>query len=653
VTIALPGRTAATAASSAFGKSAYAALFVVVVPAILVAWARGAAEVVSLPPLRSVPMGAALVIAGLALVAAGAWALRVHGGGLPMNAYPPPRFVERGVYALVPHPMYVGFCGIVLGISLASGSASGVYLVAPMTALGCVALVLGYERHDLARRFGRSAPRTAIRLPDDDAAAPSLMDRLSVHVLVLWPWLAIYAAIAHLGAPPDAITTSLPGEARWPVVEGSELVYVSTYAAVVLATVVARSRATLRRFAVRGLHAMVLVFPLYLAFPFVAPPRPFTPTSLLGELVVLERSVDTAACALPSFHVVWAVFAAAVLAATWPRARLLFHAWALAVAVSCVTTGAHTVLDVLAGFVAALAVVRASAIWGALRRGTERIANSWREWRIGPLRVINHGAYAAVGTALAAGIAGTLAGPGSATATIMASLVALVLAGLWAQLIEGSPQLLRPYGFYGGVLGIIAGCMVAPLFGKSTWLMLAAFSTAGPWVQSIGRLRCLVQGCCHGSLAPDAIGIRYTHPRSRVCRLAHLAGMPVHPTPLYSILWNVVVALVMGRLWSLHASLQLIGGLYLVLTGLGRFVEEAYRGEPQTKIIAGLRLYQWIGIASVLIGILVTALGGDGRAPDPVLTWPPIVAAVIAGLASGAALGVDFPSSKRRFSRLA
>jgi len=616
VTTALPRQAAPNESSSgsAFGKLAYGALFVVVVPAMLVGWARGTAEVVSLPPLRSVPLGAALVVAGLALVAAGAWALRVFGGGMPMNAYPPPRFVERGVYALVPHPIYVGFCGIVLGSSLAVGSASGVYLVAPLTALGCVALVLGYERHDLERRFGKSRPRTAVHLPDDSRAPPSVMDRLSVHVLVLVPWVALYTAIAHLGRLP---------EARWPVAPAS-FVHASAYAVVVLATLAARSRAELRRLAVRGLYAMVLVFPVALVFPLAA-----------------------------SFPVIWASFAAGALAATWPRGKLLVGAWVFAVAVSCVVSGAHSALEVLAGFAAALGVARARSVWEVLRRGSERIANSWREWTVGPLRVINHGAYAAAGTALAAAITGTLAGEGSATATIMGALVALVFAGLWAQVIEGSPQLLRPYGFYGGVLGIIAGSMVAPLFGKSTWLMLAAFATSGPWIQSIGRLRCLVQGCCHGSPAPESIGIRYTHPRSRVCRLAHLVGVPVHPTPLYSILWNVVVALVMGGLWSQHASLQLIGGLYLVLTGVGRFVEEAYRGEPQTKIVAGLRLYQWIAIATVVIGIVVTSLGGEGRAPAPALTWPPLLAALVAGLGAGIAMGFDFPSSKRRFSRLA
>src|ERR1019366_6736095 len=107
----------------------------------------------------------------------------------------------------------------------------------------------------------------------------------------------------------------------------------------------------------------------------------------------------------------------------------------------------------------------------------------------------------------------------------------------------------------------------------------------------------------------------YFHLRSRVCRLADLKGVPLHPTPLYSILWNVVIAMVVTRLWVVHAPLGLIGGLSLILTGIGRFSEEGYRGEPQTPVLAGLRLYQWIAIGTVLCGAAITALAPGSTAP--------------------------------------
>ena len=56
-------------------------------------------------------------------------------------------------------------------------------------------------------------------------------------------------------------------------------------------------------------------------------------------------------------------------------------------------------------------------------------------------------------------------------------------------------------------------------------------------------------------------------------------------------------------------------GIYLLLSGCGRFVEEAYRGEPQTRVLAGLRFYQWIAIACVVAGAAITCVRGSAPLP--------------------------------------
>jgi prolipoprotein diacylglyceryltransferase len=245
-------------------------------------------------------------------------------------------------------------------------------------------------------------------------------------------------------------------------------------------------------------------------------------------------------------------------------------------------------------------------------------------------------------------IAGALAGPEHTGSLVVTAVAALAGAGLWAQFVEGSPRLLRPFGFYGGLFGVMA----ASLLSSAPMLIMAAYCAGAPWLQAMGRLRCLVQGCCHGRPVRPDVGIRYYHPRSRVCRLADLKGVPLHPTPLYSILWNVGIAMVMTRLWIVHAPLGLIGGLYLILTGIGRFCEEGYRGEPQTPVLAGLRLYQWIAIATVCGGAAFTALGSRTAAPAARFSWTVLAVAVVFGVVSTFLLGIDAPESNRRFARL-
>lgn len=636
----------------ALGKVLYGALFVVALPLALVAWARATAPIVTLPSLRSIPVGLAFLVPGVLLMVSGWWALYRHGGGLPMNAFPPPRYVTRGAFAIVAHPIYVGACLISFGISIALGSASGFWLISPALVLAATALLFGYEKHDLTARFGETSARPWLSLPPDDDGAPTVAERLSLYPLVILLWGALYEAVAIAGSPPDARSTLFAFEARLPVLERAEIVYALTYPFVLLSPLMARTHRDLRALAVRGLLSSALIFPLYLALPLVSPPRPFTPAGFFGELLVLERGLDTEAAAFPSFHVVWALIAAEAWGSRTPRFRLVWRGLAVAISASCVATGMHSIADVLAGFVAFFVLERRARIWEAIRGAAERVANSWRETRIGGTRFINHGGWAALSTFGGIVIVGILIGRGHTLSVFVAALTGLVCAALWAQLVEGSPSLLRPYGFYGGVLGIVLGSIAAPLTGTSVWLLLSAYAVAAPWIQSLGRLRCLVQGCCHGHEAPPAVGIRYTHPRSRVLRLSTLGGVPVHPTPVYSILWNVATALVVGRLWSVHAPLHFIAGVYLSLNGFGRFVEEAYRGEPQTPVYAGLRFYQWVALATVILGAIITAVGDSPPAPSPDLAWPSVAVGALFGAISAFALGVDFPDSNRRFARL-
>jgi hypothetical protein len=313
----------------------------------------------------------------------------------------------------------------------------------------------------------------------------------------------------------------------------------------------------------------------------------------------------------------------------------------------------HYMADVAAGLAFGLLLLHAGAVWAALRNAAERVANSWTEWQIGPLRVINHGFYGGAAGFAAVFIAGTAAGPRASAGIAIAAACAIAGAALWAQWIEGSPRLLRPFGFYGGMLGVALSACVMALAGWDAWLVIAAYCLASPVMQSIGRLRCLVQGCCHGRPAGDArIGIRYTHPRSRVTRIAHLEGVPLHPTPIYSILWNGFVFVVCARLWSVAAPLHMVAGTFAILTGLGRFVEEGYRGEPQTPVRWGLRLYQWVAIGTVIAGAAITALGSSSPAPAPDFSWRAFAIAMLFGAVSNAALGVDFPKSNRMFARL-
>lgn len=634
----------------------YGATFLLGVPILLLLWARLSAAMTPLPAIGSPLVGWAVAVAGAALLVAGVVGLIRHGHGLPMNAFPPPRFVREGIFHWLRNPIYLGFGLVVLGAALATRSPSGLWLVTPATWLAMAALVFGYERHDLRRRFGSDSPTPArFSVPRPDEGTPNPVQRLATLVWVFGPWLLAYFAVQGLGRPPDAISTQLPGEGRWPVWPWMELPYLSAYLLVPLAVLAARSNRALSSLAVSGLVGTVVVTLCWLVVPVVASHRPFAPNGWLASLLAAEQSHSAGVAAFPAFHVLWPMLAARAASAGRGRlARAAIWAMAALIIASSVGTGHHTVVEAAAGLALYWPLRDLDRTWALIRRATERFANSWREWRVGPLRFISHGWYAGAAAGVGVLVAGSTAGAGHERAVAWVGAWILLGAAAYAQALEGSPRLLRPFGWYGGLLGGLVGVLSSPVVGGAIMPVMAAFALAAPWIQVLGRLRCLVQGCCHGDVAPPAAGIRYRHPRSRVAGLANLAGVPIYPTPLYSIAGNLVIAVALIRLRTLVAPDSLLVGVYFLLSGCARFVEESYRGEPQTPMVLGLRVYQWFAVALVLAGIgcamlpMAPSRAGIHAPSGALLGW-----AVAMFLVFAAAMGLDFPGSDRRFARLA
>lgn len=602
---------------TALAKGLYALLFNGILPLCLWLWARAASEVVPGPSVHKPVLGAALAAVGALLVVVGVISLRVLADSPAMNPWPPARRAARGVYALVAHPIYAGFTLACAGLSLFFASAAGLWLVTPVVALAAAALVLGYEGIELQQRFGPRTTPVLLHLPLGGTDAPLARERVGAFLVVLVPGLVVGWTLRTLGLA-DAVVEP----ARW--------VHPALSALVLAGCLVASTRSALRALVLRAWLGM-LALALILA---VAPGGPFG-----GHLEVRTAAMIPALLAL-------------VAAPALRQAPLVAIAAAAALLVQALGQRA-TPLELVLTVATALFTWLRSPLWRGLRAATEWLANSWRHWTLGPVRIINHGALGALGCGVGVLALTVLVGPEHAWTALFLTLAATVGAALWAQLIEGSPALARPYGFFGGVLGMIAFALATPLHHASPWLLLGACATAAPLIQGVGRLRCVANGCCHGAPCGPGLGIVYNNAMARPVRLAQLGGVPIHPTQLYSSLANLLIGAVLARLWASHASLALVGGLYLVLMGLSRFVEEAWRGEPQTPVFAGLRLYQWVSLGCVVAGAIVTVMPGAPAAPTPQASSTGIFATLAFVAITWLVASVDFPGSKARFARLA
>lgn len=645
---ASPGRPKTLA-----GQTGYALLFCGLVPLFLL-WLANKVQV-ALPAYCSPVCGLALASLGVVCMAAGMARLIRQGRGLPMNAFPPEKLVLDGIYGLLPHPIYLGFVLCCLGCSLLAASAAGLWLITPLAAGACAALVWGYERPFLLRQHGQLA-RPWLGYTESN----TLWRRTGMMAAIMLPWLLIFYGFKFLGAPPDAVSAQLPGEAAWPVLVWTYPIYASAYLFVPLAFIIAPLGQAQKLFR-RGWVSLALMSLLYLCIPLVSPVRSLIPESRLGELLLLEmRGAYPYTAAFPSYHVVWSVLAASAIGArgkAWAASAWLL---AMLISLSCVTTAMHAFIDVPAGLLLGAILCNQERLWRILLEQAGKIANSFQERRIRGWRILSHAGYSWLAGFLAVLLPALLLGPKWLGAIFGALILGLIGAGLLGQLLESSDSLRRPFGYFGGLIGLAAVLGILLFCGLKVWPLAAALCCAAPWVQAAGRLRCLAQGCCHGreveETGPDVHGLRVFNASSRVVGLSGLGGRSIYPTQLYSILGNLALGLLLLRLWQLGARASAVCAAYCLAAGLLRFIEEGYRGERQTITCAGLPVYQWLAVGMLLGGACLLAV------PSPLLKLhgAPVthelilicLAAALAGVMAALALSVDRPESSRRFSRL-
>jgi protein-S-isoprenylcysteine O-methyltransferase Ste14 len=633
------------------GKILYGLLFCAAFPAFLIWWSTKLN--VNLPlPQSWHAIGFFALVSGSVLMIKSMHQLWREGKGLPMNAYPPKYYVRTGPYSLFRHPIYAGFCMASAGLSVFTDSPEGLYAVTPVVILLCITLVAGFEQPDLTRRFLIKDHSAIFSLPAASGETLTWSQKLPILCAAFIPWFILYEILIGIGWNVSYVNSMTAFEKTWPVFEWAEVPYAFTYLFVFITPALLRTKSDARAFLTFVWLATVVGIFLQVVLPFYCEPRHFTASSIFANWILLERAVDGPAAALPSFHVLWAMIAAIFWSRRFSALKFLWWAIASTIALSCIATGVHSIADVVSSLIIFIVLYFRNEILLFMQTHSEQIANSWRAWQIGPLRIINHCLYAGVAAAFGTFIL-TLFTVDYKIILIVTSC-ALMGGVLWGQYIEGSTSLLRPFGYFGALFGGIGGVTISYiLFGGNFFVLLSTFALAAPWTQAIGRLRCLVQGCCHGRSYDGILAIKYINEHSRVAKISGLKNISVHNTQLYSLGLNFIIGCFLFRLWHGEASPTVIIGGYFILTGCGRFIEEGYRGEVQTKYFLGLSVYQWMSILFVITGILLSTLKVESKIIFmPAISFSSVATILTCGLVWTFAMGMDFPKSSIRFSRL-
>lgn len=209
-----------------------------------------------------------------------------------------------------------------------------------------------------------------------------------------------------------------------------------------------------------------------------------------------------------------------------------------------------------------------------------------------------------------------------------ASFWALILGIIGARLVfiiqdwkyfQANPDKLFSWQFegitsFGGIIFGFLGLLLWSKIRKVPFIQI--LDVLGPCfmlAHAIGRIGCLLNGCCYGTHCELPWGIRVrTHPDADF-----LPGL-FHPAQIYDSLFNIVGLILLLRIEKSLKSGQVFG-VFLILHGLARFiyefwragsVEEVRQGLASSTRIPGLPITEAHVMAAVLIviGIAVFTL---------------------------------------------
>jgi phosphatidylglycerol:prolipoprotein diacylglycerol transferase len=161
------------------------------------------------------------------------------------------------------------------------------------------------------------------------------------------------------------------------------------------------------------------------------------------------------------------------------------------------------------------------------------------------------------------------------------------------------------------ILGALIGSLIIVPYLQITNISVKKFFATVliylPISQAVGRIGCLLVGCCHGANHSGFLSIIYTNPESLAPCFAFLC-----PTQLYSSMFYFFLFLVLMFLKKLDND-GLIIKIYFLSASLERFLLDFWRGDRQIiPEIYGGQFSSHQLIAMLIISFMVILIVSDG-----------------------------------------
>jgi len=159
--------------------------------------------------------------------------------------------------------------------------------------------------------------------------------------------------------------------------------------------------------------------------------------------------------------------------------------------------------------------------------------------------------------------------------------------------------------FYGGLIGaFLVGLWLVGRYKLPVWKTADMYAPGIALGHVVGRLGCLMAGCCYGRQTDVPWAITFTSSVAQDNAGTPL-NTPLHPTQLYDAgaeLLILILLLVFERRGRPFPGRTF--WLYILFYAISRYIVEIYRGDPRGSVM-GLSTSQFVSVVTLPIAIVM------------------------------------------------
>jgi prolipoprotein diacylglyceryltransferase len=183
----------------------------------------------------------------------------------------------------------------------------------------------------------------------------------------------------------------------------------------------------------------------------------------------------------------------------------------------------------------------------------------------------------------------------------------------WQQLLKGNDLPETGRSVLGGILGLIAGLLIAKRWLKFNLPVLDNLAYALPIGMAITRLGCFFGGCCYGIPTTLPWAVQYGNnfkvfqiqTATMQIPVTSALSLPMHPTQIYDLIFCLIICLLVyltRKTWKASGSRFLFAILsYTIFRFVNEFLRDSSVIGQLGETFLGLKIVQWMILCSTSI----------------------------------------------------